>query len=166
MVSLSSVARRFEIPFTVVEGGSGTFQAIVSEADQNSAPAYVFNAPRLVMRVMAGVLPQGTVILSPSGIHYVSGYNGPSEGLWESFRLFRATGQYEWKRRTKVLDRITGLSQEGLQETIGLVWAAIEPISRETLDRKVHSSFEFNNYVAAANILSDDILDGRQVNVA
>ena len=50
MVSLASVARRFEVPFTVIEGGRGQVTGILSETDQNSQPSYVFVQPRHVLR--------------------------------------------------------------------------------------------------------------------
>lgn len=168
MVNLSSTAARFEIPFTVVEGGSGVFKGVLAEAEQNSQPSYVFSPPRLVLRVRtSGVLKPGVAIQSPEGIVYLVGYNGPSEThmghLWDSFRLFKATEKVLWQRRIKIVDPVTGLDRDAGLQTIGNVWAAIEQIDREVLDRKVHASVEQARYVCSANILADDVLNDRQV---
>lgn len=168
MVNLVSVADRFEIPFNVIEGGSGTFRGVISETQQNSQPSYVFSPPRLVLRVKAaGLLQPGVTIQSPEGIVYLVGYNGPSETqaghMWDSFRLFKASDKVSWQRRTKVTDVVTGLDRDIGLQSMGSVWSVIEQIDRETLDRKIHSSFEQARYICSASVQADDVLDNRQV---
>jgi hypothetical protein len=168
MVTLSSVQSRFEIPFSIIEGGSGTFHGVIAEIDQHLPPSYVFTAPRAVLRVSTiGLLKTGTVIQSPEGIPYLVGYNGPSENrggtLWDSFRLFYLNKQVLWQRRGKIIDPVTRLEQDNGLELMGNIWAVIEPIDRETLDRKVHTSFEANRYLCGPDVRQDDILDGKQV---
>ena len=170
MVSLSSVTRRFQVPFTVIEGGSGTIYGVVSEAEQNSQPAYLFSVPRLVLRTVAnGLMKPGMVIESPEGHKYIAGFNGPSEHisgtLWDSFRMFTATDQVDWYRRGKVLDNVTQLEHDSGAEKVQdtPIWVAIEQISREQLDRKIHGSFETATFISAAPVLADDILGDRKV---
>lgn len=168
MVSLSSVSDRFEINLKIVEGGSGTFRGVLAEAEQNSQPSYVFSPPRLTLRVKTkGLVKPGCAIETPDGNVYLVGYNGPSENhtghLWDSFRLFRTTGQVEWSRRGTLTDLVTGLPRDAGIVHLGWVWAVVEQIDREVLDRKIHSSIEQARYITAAKVLADDILDGRQV---
>lgn len=168
MVSLKSVTDRFEITFNLIEGGSGFVRGVLAEAEQNSQPSYVFSPPRLTLRVKTkGLLQPGVTIQSPDGLVYLVGYNGPSENhtghLWDSFRLFRATGQVPWSRRETTTDLVTGLPKDSGIVELGMVWSVIEQIDRETLDRKIHSSVEQARYITSARIREDDILDGRQV---
>lgn len=169
MVNLSSVQSRFEIPLSIIEGGSGVLTGVISEAQQNSQPSYNFSAPRQVLRVKhQGLLQPGVVVQTPDQTVYLVGYNGPSETyrghLWDSFRLFRATGKSVWKRRTKAIDPVTLLERDNGMQTLGEVWTTIEQIDRESYDRKIAAApFEQARFVASANILADDILDGRKV---
>lgn len=168
MVNLSSVATRFEIPLTVVEGGSGVFKGVLAEAEQNSQPSYVFSPPRLVLRVRAaGLVQPGCAVQTPEGIVYLVGYNGPSETreghMWDSFRLFKTSGKVTWQRRSKVTDVVTGLPRDAGLEDLGTIWSVIEQIDREVPDRKLHTSIEQARYITSAKVLADDIVDGRQV---
>lgn len=168
MVSLASVSDRFEITLKIVEGGSGFVRGVLAEAEQNSQPSYVFSPPRLTLRVkVKGLLTPGVALQSPDGVVYLVGYNGPSENhsghLWDSFRLFKATGQVSWSRRQVVEDLVTGLPRDAGVVEIGTVWAVIEQIDRESFDRKIQTSIEQARYITAAKVLADDLLNGRQV---
>jgi hypothetical protein len=168
MVSLSTIQQRFEIPYEIVEGGSGTIYGVTEEADQKNPPSYVFASPRLVVRVRGpNLITSGVTLRSPEGVHYLAGYNGPSEtsqgNLWNSFRLYRATNNVLWQRRVKIIDQVTRLPQDNGLEVMGNIWVVIEPIAREVLDRRVHTSLEFSNYLATAKVQADDMLNGKQV---
>lgn len=168
MVSLKSAADRFEIMFSVVEGGSGVFKGVLSETDQNNQPSYIFVRPRHVLRVkLECPVIAGMVVRSPGGSIFILGDNGPSEHasgtLWKSFRLFEPTGRYLWVRRTKVKDPITRQDREGPLQEIGMIWAAIEPMDREMSDREIRASFEQARFIAAADIKSDDLVGNRAV---
>jgi hypothetical protein len=168
MVSLSSVQRRFEIECQVIEGGTGVVHGVLAEAPQAQAPSYVFVAPRMILRVRKpSALRSGMVVRTPEGSVYIVGDNGPSEvsqgTLWESYRLFEATGQYNWQRRTKTVDPVTRLPQEGPLQELGLVWAALEPEDRMAVDLKLRVNIEQSRFIAAKPILPDDILNGQPV---
>ena len=168
MVSLTSVGRRFEIPFRVVEGGTGIITGILSETEQASQPSYVFVQPRHVMRTMHPTPARpGMVLQSPSGAEFILGANGPSEQregtLWQSFRRFEPTGRYLWQRRTRVLDAITQKYTEGQLATIGYIRAALEPIEREMADREMRVNFEQVRFITGAPIQSKDLIDGRSI---
>jgi hypothetical protein len=168
MVSLSKVGRRFEVPLTVIEGGSGTIQGIISETDQQQIPSYIFVQQRHVLRVPAPTALQfGMVVRTPAGQVYILGDNGPSEAaegtVWQSFRLFEPSGQYRWERRIKVVDPVTRLERDDGLQDMGTVWAAMEPLDREAFDRKIRASFEQSRFITGAAVLSDDLLDGRPV---
>jgi hypothetical protein len=168
MVSLTSVGRRFEVPFAVIEGGTGVITAILSETDQNSQPSYVFVQPRHVLRTTAPTaLRAGMVIRSPGGSPFIVGLNGPSEQregtLWDSFRLFEPTGRYALSRRTKVLDPIAKQYKEGPVQQIGTIWSAMEPLDREQADREMRVNFEQRRFITGSMVAPGDLIDNRTV---
>lgn len=168
MVSLKTVGRRFDIPFEVIEGGSGTVMATVSETDQSAQPSYVFVQPRHVLRVVPdSPLVEGMVIRSPSGARFIVGANGPSEKsegtLWKSFRLFEPTGQYAWVRRTQTLDPIARAPREGPPTALGSIWAALEPLDREISDREMRVTFGQSRFITGADVKIGDLIDNRSV---
>lgn len=168
MVSLTSVSRRFELPFIVIEGGRGQIMAVLSETDQNSQPSYVFVQPRHVLRTPSPTaLKPGMVIRSPGGSPFIVGANGPSEQregtLWESFRLFEPTGRYQLSRRTKVMDPIARQQKEGPVQPIGMIWAAIEPLDREQSDREMRVNFEQARFITGSAVAPGDLIDNRSV---
>lgn len=168
MVNLKSVQRRFEIMFTIIDGGSGQFRAVIAETDQVNQPSYIFVPPRHVLRTPSpSPLQPGMVIRSPYGSVFIVGYNGPSENhegrLWNSFRLFEPTGQYDWVRRTKVLDPVTRQERESVPQNMGKIWVAIEPMDREQTDREIRTSFEQARFITGALIQSDDLINDRPV---
>jgi len=168
MVSLASVGRRFELPFTVIEGGRGMVMAILSETDQNSQPSYVFVQPRHVLRTpFPTALRAGMVIRSPGGAPFIVGANGPSEQregtLWQSFRLFEPTGRYMLSRRTRIREPITKQYTEGPVEEIGLIWAALEPLDREQSDREMRVNFEQSRFITGSAVAAGDLIDNRAI---
>lgn len=168
MVSLRSVQRRFEIPLEVIAGGSGTFHGVLSEAEQNSQPTYVFAHPRKVLRVAPNCpIKLGMLVLTPTGERLLVGDNGPSEtwrgALWRSFRMFAVTRQVTWTRRRFSIDPITQLRRDIGEEAMGTPWMSIEPMDRETNDSKLHHSFETVRFISGEEIQADDLLDGHPV---
>ena len=168
MVSLASVGRRYEVQFSVVEGGTGIVRGILSETDQASQPSYVFVQPRHVLRTAAATaLDSGMVIRSPGGAVFIVGDNGPSEQtegtLWNSFRLFEPTGRYAWTRRSKVMDPIAKQMKEGPIQQIGMIWAALEPLDREAPDLTMRVSFEQSRLITGSPVLQGDLVDNRTV---
>ena len=168
MVSLSSVQKRFEVPLQIIAGGSGKFQGVLSEAEQNSQPTYVFARPRKVLRVDPKVpIQPGMLVLTPAGERLLVGDNGPSETwrgtLWKSFRMFAVTKQVLWQRRVFAVDPITQLQRDLGLTTIDNPWIAFEPADRETNDSKLKHSFETIRFITGAEVLPDDLLDGHPV---
>ena len=168
MVSLKTVTKRFEIQFTVVEGGRGIVRGVLSETDQNAQPSYIFVQPRHVLRsTFPTAIKPGMVIKSPSGAPFIVGANGPSETmdgtLWQSFRLFEPTGRYEWTRRGKVIDPITRQEREGETISLGKIWVAVESMDREVFDRGLRASFEQARFITGAPVQSDDLIDNRAI---
>lgn len=168
MVSLSSVQTRFEVPLQVIEGGSGTLRGVLSEAEQNSQPTYVFAHPRRVLRVRDWVpIATGMVVTAPSGEKLLVGENGPSDSwrgvLWKSFRMFAVTHQVEWKRRQMTIDVITGLERDIGEVLLGTPWAVMEPSDRELNDSKLRRTFEQSRFICGAQVLADDLINGQKV---
>lgn len=169
MVSLKTVGNRFSTKFIILEGGSGVVHGEMSETEQNSQPSYVFIAPRHVLRTKFPTLVNpGMAIQSPAGTVFIVGDNGPSETskgtIWQSFRLFEATGQYLWTRRGKTLDPITKQLQDThVPEQLGLIWAALEPLERMQADREIHYQFGQSRIITGAPLKDDDLVDNRPV---
>jgi hypothetical protein len=166
---LKAVGDRFHIPFTVIDLGSGTFPATVTETDQTSQPSFVFVRPRHVLRTPSPTaLKPCMTIQSPYGDRFIVGENGPSDTwrgqLWDSFRVFEPTGQYAWTRRGKVQDPVTKQMRDtGVPQNMGTVWAAIESIDREASDREMRVFFEQDRFITGHPIQAGDALDNRQV---
>ena len=168
MASLTKVGARFEVPFAVVEGGSGVVRGVMSEADQKQIPVYAFVNPRHVLRTpVKTALKVGMVLRSPAGAHFIVGENGPSEQregpLWMSWRLFEATQKVEWKQRKKKIDPITQLERDDGFTAPVMIWAAIEPLDREVSDFRMSASFEQSRIITGRPIKHDDLIDGRKV---
>lgn len=168
MASLTKVGRRFEVPFTIVEGGKGVIRGVMSEADQKQIPVYAFVNPRHVLRTPVQTALRASMVLrSPAGTHFIVGNNGPSEQpegtLWMSWRLFEATGLYKWERRKKTTDLVTRLERDDGLQDMGLVWAAVEPLDREIGDFRMSASFEQARVITGRPVKHDDLFDGRKV---
>lgn len=168
MPSLSNIDRRFQVPLTVVEGGSGIVYGVLTEADQKQLPVNVFINPRHVLRTkVQTAIKAGMVLKTASGSHYIVGYNGPSEQaqgtIWQSWRLFEATKQIEWRRRRKVVDPITKLERDDGYEPMGTIWAAFEMLSRQLTDYRAVENFEQTQIIVGQPVKLDDILDNRKV---
>jgi hypothetical protein len=168
MASLKKVGRRFEVPLTVIEGGSGTIFGVVSETDQKQIPVYAFVNSRHVLRTKVNSpVKLGMVVQTASGTKFIVGENGPSEQaegtLWMSWRLFEATQQVTWQRRKKVIDVVTELERDDGLEDLGSFWAAVEPLDREVSDFRMSASFEQSRIITGRPIKHDDLVDGRKV---
>ena len=168
MVSVTSVGARFEIPFQVIEGGSGEFRGVISETEQTSQPSYIFVQPRHVLRVrLPSPVRSGLVVRSPAGEVYILGDNGPSEHhtgtVWQSFRLFEATGRYSWQRRSRVTDPITKADKEGPLQDMGFLWAAMEVMDRTENDREIRIDYTQSRFIAGVVVGRGDLIDNRSV---
>lgn len=168
MASLKRVGPRYHVPFVVVEGGSGIVHGEMTETDQKQIPVYAFVNPRHILRTpIQTALRAGMVVRSPAGGHFIVGNNGPSEqpegALWQSWRLFEATGQFSWSRRVKYVDPVTELEREHGSEDMGMIWAAMEPLDREVSDFRMSASFEQMRLITGRPVEHDDIVAGRKV---
>lgn len=168
MVKLATTHPRWHIPLTVIEGGSGIVHGLLAETDQTQIPAYTFVNPRRILRThFKCALRTGMVVRSPSNEVFVVGENGASDyhggTLWQSWRLFEASGQYDWIRRTSFIDPVTHLPREGEPENMGKIWVAVEPLDREAPDRRMRTSHEQDRFICGADIHSDDMVHGKKV---
>src|SRR3546814_11309353 len=102
------------------------------------------------------------VVRTQNGEVFIVGDNGPGEHaqgiLWESFRLFRATGQMSWKRRTATVDPITRQKVDGDPLDLGKIWIAIEPTDREENARRMNTSFERARFITASDVRADALI--------
>jgi hypothetical protein len=166
---LKAAGDRFHIPWTVIDLGSGVIVGTVSETDQTSQPSYVFVRPRHVFRTPSpSALRVGMTIMSPWGAKFIVGDNGPSDTwrgrLWDSYRVFEPSGKYAWQRRGKTVDPITKLEQDtGEPETIGEIYAAIESMDREQVDREMRQYMEQLRFITGHPVKHGDLIDNRTV---
>lgn len=168
MVKLARTHTRWNIPLTIIEGGSGTVHGLLAETDQTQIPAYTFVNPRRILRTDYKVaLKVGMVVRSPSNEVFIVGENGASDTpggtLWQSWRLFEASGQYVWERRGSLIDAVTHLPREGQLEKMGSIWVALEPLDREAPDRRMRTSHEQDRFICGADIKADDKVNGKKV---
>lgn len=167
--ALKNAGGRFHIPFQVLENGSGTIMGTISETDQTSQPSYVFVRPRHVFRTPApSACRTGMTISSPFGSKFIVGDNGPADTwrgrLWESFRVFEPSGKYKWQRRGKTVDPITKLPADtGTPQLLGEIYAAIESIDREIVDREMRQYMEQLRFITGFPLQPGDLLDNRTV---
>lgn len=168
MTLLSPADARFTSPFEVIEGGSGTFKGSISEPGQGEAPSYQFNLPRRLLRVAPGVpLKAGMVVKGVDGVTYILGQHGSSirhgTTLFSNFRLFEATGQFDWKGRGKVVDPVTKLPRDTGLVSKGKLWGCYEPAAMEERDRAFRMKFETGRFITNQKVSLDDEIDGRKV---
>jgi hypothetical protein len=168
MSRLRDVAEKFATFFTIIAGGSGLVRGALSPANLNEQPAYLFITPRHVFKTpFPTALKPGMVLRSNGGEVFIVGENGPSDTfkgmLWQSFRLFEATGQYEWARGKEYQDQITHLKTKGKPEVIDTIWAALESLDREVADREMRVNFEQRRVITGSPIKVGDTVDNHTV---
>lgn len=168
MAHLGRVNTRFTVPLRVIEGGTGIVHGTMSETDQTQIPAYTFVNPRRILRTpFRTAIRTGMVLRTPSNEVYIVGENGASDTyqgtIWQSWRLFEANGQFDWTRRTMLVDPVTKLERDGGLEPMGKIWVAIEPLDRESPDRRLRTSHEQDRFICGAQIKTDDIINGKKV---
>lgn len=168
MSRLDKLHRRFMIPLKVIEGGRGTIYGMLTETDQTQIPAYTFVNPRRILRTdPKTAVRSGMAVQSPSGEVFIVGDNGPSDApcgtLWQSWRLFEATAQVTWTRRTTIIDPVTQLKREGPPVDLGKIWCLIEPLDREVPDLQMRASHEQDRVLCGAAIRNDDFVNGKKV---
>ncbi len=164
MTRLSQTTNRFSKPITIIEGGSGTFNAVMDEPPQGSVASYQFTEPRRLMRLLPNQsVPVPCVIRNKSGDVFIVADLGSSVDVFRSYRLFDVTGQYTWERRGKQVDPVTNLPKDSkVSQNLGLIWGVMEP-QPEQFDRQIRSSFEINRFVTNKPIQLDDIVNGERV---
>lgn len=164
MPSLRKVNDRFLERISVIEKGSGYFLGIIDEPSQGTIPAYQFTSPRRLVRTNPGVpLKSGMVIRTKGKATYIVGDLGDSDDVFQSFRLFETTGQYQWQTRGHGIDPVTELASEESIIDNGLIWGTYEPDSKEAIDRQLHLDMESGRFITNTPLKRDDIVDGKRV---
>ncbi len=168
MLSLNSIDEKFKIQFEILEGGTGTFHGIIDEIVQNQAPSFVFVAPRRLLRIDA-LLPVTTsmIIRSQGGAVYMIAEHGESESfqgtVFKSFRLFPTHEKFSVKRRTPVIEIVTGLvADEGEPVEIANIWGSYEPL-QEAFDRETRVAAETARFITNYEIKQGDIVDNKRI---
>lgn len=167
MPSLRKTDDRFGTMLSLIEGGSGVFQGIITEPGQGEVPAYLFNLPRRILRVDAATpVREGMVVRAHSGTVWMLGKHGDSETMFgstfRSLRMFEAEGRFKWKRRGKKIDPVTKLPLDSGLVDQPDVWGAYEP-APEMFDRQVRVGFETGRFITPADIQLNDEVDGMKV---
>jgi len=164
MPSLQKADDRFMRRYEIIENGSGFFRGVIDEPKQGQVPVYQFVTDRRLLRVNPGVpVEAGMVIRTGNGSVFIVGRHGDAEEIYDSFRLVEPTGRYEWGRRSKTVDAITGLEGDSGVVSQGLIWGSYEPAATEMFDRQIRMGFETGRFVTNKPVALDDIVDGKRV---
>jgi hypothetical protein len=167
MPSLSRTHSRFTTSFTIIEGGSGVFQGIITEPGQGEVPSFQFNLPRRLLRVSPDLaLSTAMVVRDQAGAVYMLGKHGSAhmgdDQLFRNFRLFEASKQFPWQTRGRTIDPVTKLKRDTALTEPTMIWGAYEP-GLERFDRGMQTSFELARFITNRVLNRDDLVDGRKV---
>lgn len=152
----------------ILQGGAGTFRAVISEPSQGDVPSYLFTLPRRLLRIEPRLpVHAGMVVQSPDGAVFLVGEHGQSEGAagstFNSFILFQATGRFKWEKRGTTTDPISGLPMDtGLQRQAD-IWGLYEPATIEGFDRALRTNVETGRFLTNATVLRDDMVNDMKV---
>lgn len=164
---LSKTRTKFDIPFTVIDNGSGTFHGALEDLALSGGSTLEWVAPRRILKVPVDLpLRGGMVIESPQGIKYMVAFYSPSETSqgepFRAFKLYQATVIASLSRRTKVIDPRTQLEREGPMGPKKDIYASFEPL-QEAFDRELRIPNEKTRLVTNEHIKEGDIINGETV---
>lgn len=164
---LSKTRQKFDIPFQIIDRGSGTFYGALEDIQLSGGSTLEWVAPRRILKVPIDLmLYGGMVIQSPQGVNYMVAFYSPSETSqgepFRAFKLYQATVIATLKRRTTVIDARTGLPREGPIGEGKEIYASFEPL-QEAFDRELRIPNEKTRLVTNEPVSEGDIINGETV---
>lgn len=164
---LSATRQRFDIPFTVIDKGAGTFFGALEDLDLSEGGTLDWVPPRRILKVPVDLaLHGGMVIESPKGMKYMVAFYSPSETSqgdpFRAFKLYQVTAQTSLRRRSTIIDKRTGLQREGELGPAQTIFASFEPL-QEAFDRELRIPNEKTRLVTNEHIFEGDVINGDTV---
>lgn len=164
---IKATRHKFDIPFTIIDKGSGTFLAAFEDIDLSEGGTLDWVPPRRILKVPVALpVTGGMVITSPLGVEYMVAEHSPSEtsqgNPFKAFKLFQVTSHLEMRRRSTTIDLRTGLPREGVLGPVTVIYASREPL-QEAFDRELRIPNEKSRLVTNEPIVAGDIIDGETV---
>lgn len=157
----------FDITFTVLQGGSGTFEGALEDIKLPGGATINWVWPRRILKTPPKLnLKTRTVITSPQGVEYmVSGhsFSETSEGVpFKAFRLYQVQSWLPLVTRTMETDLRTGLPKEGPESDPILIPVSLEPL-QEAFDRQTRIPNEKRRIVTSYDLQRGDLVNGETV---
>ena len=164
---IQATREKFEIPFSVIENGTGTFHGALEDINLPEGATVNWVAPRRILKVSPNLhLKPRMVIQSPSGLKYMVASHSPSETSmgdpFVAYRLYEARHVAQLTRRTTVTDVRTGLEREGVESDPVSIYLSFEPL-QEAFDREIRIPHEKRRIITNHEIIRGDLIDGDTV---
>lgn len=164
---IKSTRTKFDIPFQVIDRGSGTFYGALEDVNLSEGSTLEWVAPRRILKVPMNLgLYGGMVIQSPGGVKYMVAFFSPSETSmgdpFRAFKLYQVTQVASMVRRSTVFDPRTGLPKEGPPEPPVEIYASFEPL-QEAFDRELRIPNEKSRLITNTALTRGDLVNGEKV---
>lgn len=164
---LAATRERFDIPFTVIDRGSGTFFGALEDIDLSEGGTLDWVPPRRILKVPTDLpLQGGMVIQSPKNMKYMVAFYSPAEtsqgSPFRAFKLYQVTVQASLQRRSSTIDIRTGIPREGPLGPAKTIYASFEPL-QEAFDRELRIPNEKTRLVTNEPIQAGDVINGDTV---
>lgn len=164
---MEATRSKFDIDFSVIENGSGTFQGALEDIDLPEGATVNWVAPRRVLKVSPKLhIKPRMVIQSRMGIKYMVAGLSPSEtsmgSPFTAFRLYQVTGVSQLVTRTTTVDVRTGLEKEGVPSDPINIYVSYEPL-QEAFDRELRIPNEKHRIITNYPLNRGDLVDGETV---
>lgn len=164
---MKATRRKFDMPFTVIDKGSGTFYGALEDVNLSEGSTLEWVAPRRILKVPIDLpLQGGMAIESPAGVKYMVAFYSPSETAqgapFRAFKLYQISVVASLVRRTTVPDIRTGLPKEGPYETPIEIFASFEPL-QEAFDRELRIPNEKSRLITNSYIKAGDTINGQKI---
>lgn len=164
---MRATRQKFDIPFTVVDKGSGVFMAALEDVNLSQGSTLEWVAPRRILKVDPSLaLKGGMVIRSGLGMNYmVADYAAVETSMgvpFRAFKLYESTSMGRLQRRSTIIDQRTLLEREGILGAEVLIYASFEPL-QEAFDRELRIPNEKSRLITNYEILEGDVINGDKV---
>lgn len=166
---VNSLSRNFGFFESWIKTMTGIrFRGVIQpETSNNVAPNQTVEN-RLVLHTRRNEpVQEGMLIIDPAGRPFLIGRDdiqlSDNIQYGKTFRLFRMTGQYSWKRMVTTVDPVTQLPRRSSEQELGPIWAAIEKLSNLDFDRGTHMVAEQHQVITGAAVALGDKIDGLMV---
>ena len=164
---MKATRERFDIPFTVIDKGSGTFYGALEDLDLSEGGTLDWVPPRRILKVPVDLgLRGGMVIRTEKNMKYMVAFYSPAEtsqgSPFRAFKLYQVTVIAQLQKRGSIIDLRTGLPREGALGAVQEIYASFEPL-QEAFDRELRIPNEKTRLVTNEHLEEGDIVNGETV---